>query len=109
MLKALLEEAKLKKVKPHKMEEVSTPSKEYFPSFHLDGEVLPEIKDWDVDEDYYIVMKVTQRSKSMDTVDGKEKYHASFDIKEIATLDDVEDEPKDDKQSKKDKLKKLYE
>jgi len=86
-------------VKPMKMEDMMPmpSSKEKYPSLHLCSKDLPEIKDWEVDGEYYLVLKVVQKSKSMNTEkDGKEMYHAEFDIKEIATVEmDSENESED--------------
>ena len=85
-------------VKPTKMSEqmVGMGKKEYYPNICLSSESLPEIKDWEVDGEYVIVLKVKQTSKSMNTEGKKETYHADFDIKEIAYLD-KEDDKKEDK------------
>jgi hypothetical protein len=111
MLAEMLKE-KMEKVKPEKMGEMDKPAKEYFPSFCLNSKTLPEIKDWEVGEEYYLVLKVEQKSKNMHADDKDEKWHADFDIKEIGVLDKEdqvdEEDASDDKMLDKKELKKKY-
>lgn len=69
----------------------------YLPTLCLNDKALPEIKDWDVDGEYVLVLKVKQKSKSMNTQGKEERYHADFEIKEIAYLD-TKDDKKEDKE-----------
>lgn len=101
MLKELLDK-KLKEVKPEKMEEPEE-KEEHYHTFHLDSETLPEIKNWKIGEDYYVVMKVTQTSMDAYKNKEEEKYHCCFEIKEIGVVDG-----KDDKESMKEEIKKKY-
>lgn len=97
-------EAKLKKVKPEKMD--MPESSEYYPSVHFDSKTLPEIKDWKVGEEYVVVVKAKMKSYS----EHKEGADASFDIVEIGVLDKEVDDKDDegDMETSKAKLKKKY-
>lgn len=110
MLKELLKE-KLNKVKPEKDEEPVS-SKEYFPTLYLKAEDLPEIKEWEVGEDYYLLLKVTMRSKEEYETSNKEHCSASFDIKEIGDIEgkkeEYEDDYDDDEELTKAELMKKY-
>uniref|UniRef100_A0A6H1ZVT6 Uncharacterized protein n=1 Tax=viral metagenome TaxID=1070528 RepID=A0A6H1ZVT6_9ZZZZ len=97
MLKELLKE-KLEKVKPKKSELTAEVAQPNFPSLYLSSDTLSEIEDWEVGDEYYIVMKVEQKGKSMRTEEKKEIYNADFDIKEIGVLD--EEEKKEDLKKK---------
>lgn len=70
--------------------------KKYYPSISLDSDALPEIRDWEVGSDYYILMKVTQKSLNINDSAEFKRADARFDIKEIAVIDQ-EDESADDK------------
>lgn len=98
MLKELLDE-KLKKVKPEKGGETVS-SKEYFPTLYLEAKDLPEIKEWEVGEDYYLLLKATMRSKEEYETSDEERCSASFNIKEIGNIEgkkgEYEDEYEDD-------------
>lgn len=94
MLKELLEE-KLKEVEPEKPQEIKDSIGEYYPSLYLNSDTLPEIKDWDVGEEYYLVMKVEQKSKSANINEKEERWAADFDIKEIGVLEMNEKSLKD--------------
>lgn len=97
-------EEKLKKVKPEKGGSMAGMNKPYYPNLYIDSQSLPEIKDWKVGEDYYLVVKVTQKSYSMrSTDDGEMKGHADFDIKEIGVLD-----YKEENDEEKETIKKKY-
>ena len=92
----------LKKIKPETYDEPSMGSPEaYYPSFCLSSDNLPEVKDWDIDKDYYLVMKVTSKSKSMMTKGKKEVYESSFDIKEVG-VKEIEEKKEDNS------LKQMY-
>ncbi len=104
-------EEKLKAVKPRKMENIDVPTGEIYPTVCLNDKALPEIKDWEVGEEYYLVLKVEQTRKDMNSDDGGENWHADFNIKEIGVLDDMEDEMMDDEEDTemdKQSLKKKY-
>ena len=106
MLKELVQ-AKLKQVKPEKMEDFSE-DKEFFPSLHLDSDNLSEVKDWEVDGEYILMLRVKQTSKNMRTVDGKEIFSAGFDIREIGVLTEKDLEHDSDHNSSHSSLKKKY-
>lgn len=113
MLRELLKE-KLNKVKPEKGGEPVS-SKEYFPNIYLKAKDLPEIKEWEVGEDYYLLLKVTMRSKEEYETSNEERCSASFDIKEIGSvegknkMEDEEDEYEDeDSELTKAQLMKKY-
>lgn len=110
MLKELLKE-KLNKVKPEKGGELVS-SKEYFPTLYLKAEDLPEIKEWEVGEDYYLLLKVTMRSKEEYETSNEERCSASFDIKEIGDIEgkkeEYEDDYDDDEELTKAELMKKY-
>lgn len=96
MLKEMLKE-RLEKVKPTKMAETPE-SKEFYPNIYLNSKELPDIADWDVGGEYYIVLKVEQKSKSIRTENGEDRVGADFDIKEIGVVDEseMEDDMEDD-------------
>jgi len=98
----------LKTIKPEKYDECcdSIGSSENYPYLSLTSKELPEIKDWDVDGDYYLVLKVTQKSKSMRDDGKEERYDASFDIKEIGVVD--ESHMKKEEKEEKSGIDKLY-
>lgn len=96
---------KLEKVKPKKIG-MPVEETEYFPSFSLDTKTLEDIKDWEVGEDYYVVLKLTQKSKNVHEMDGKSHTSASFDIKEIGVLGEDEGEGSEGEEKKK--LKNKY-
>jgi len=87
----------LKKITPDTYGEdiASSSPEEYYPSFSLSTKNLADIKDWEVDKDYYLVMKVTQKSKSMFIKDKKEVWDASFDIKEVGIAEGKKEEKED--------------
>lgn len=114
MLKDLLSE-QLKKtvavyaVRPEKSsmdEPCKMSNSEYRPSIYLDSDALPNIKDWEVDEEYYILMKVKQCSKSMNTVGKEEKYDGRFEIMEVAALEAGESKEHEEKEDEG--IKKAY-
>jgi hypothetical protein len=119
MLKKTLEEQNLKVadsyvVKPEKNGGCfgNLPEKtESYPNFWIDSHVIPEVKDWEIDGDYTVVLKVTMKSKSMNTRGDKKKevYEGSFDIKEAGVVEMTADEKKEEKtdEAKKD-IKKMY-
>lgn len=82
-------------------------SEGYYPSIHLSSKTLPEIKEWEVDGEYFILMKVTQKFKSMKTEGKEEVYHGCFDIKEIGYIDHEEVKEKK-KHNSKDDISKIY-
>lgn len=90
MLKKMFEE-KLSKIKPKK-ESLPEPENSSLPSLYLSSSELPEIEDFEVGEEYYLIMKVKQESKSSSEYDDKKKCSATFKIKEIGVLDEEEDE-----------------
>lgn len=105
MLKELLNEAAKKNVEEYKVKaqtssemyggELSVSGgkeKKYFPSINLYSSTLPEITDWKVGEDYYVLMKLTQKSLSV----SKDRADASFDITEIAVIEPDTDDETDD-------------
>jgi len=100
MLKQTFEE-KLKKVKPEKNGMPEVKSKEYFPSVHFDSKTLPEIKDWEVGEEYVVVMKLKQTSYSEHENDKENTADASFDIVEIGVLDKEDNNETDDEEDLK--------
>lgn len=93
MLKELLDE-KLKEVKSEKHDSLSEIAESY-PGFYLNAKTLPEIRDWEVGEDYYIVVKATMRSKEKYENEDKKSCSGSFDIKEIGVVEDEDDYEED--------------
>lgn len=80
---------KLNKVVPEKMNSLSKSEASkirIFPTFTIDNEDLPELKDWKVGEKYTLVMEVEQTSMRQgsewqgDTSKDKNKIHATFKI-----------------------------
>lgn len=119
MLKDLLNESvkktvKAYTVKPEKMDLNVEKGIKFYPSMHIDSEMLPEVKDWDVGEEYYVVMKVRQKSKSMEASDKGERCNGYFDIYEIAALEAPESKEDETKEKEMEmdhgdtKMKKMY-
>lgn len=100
MLKELLKEQRAKTVKsylvtPEKHDEsMGEPTQEERPSIYFDSKTIPEIKDWEVDEDYCVMLKIKQVSKSMHTRGKKEIYDGRFEIYEVAVIKKEEKKPK---------------
>lgn len=99
-------------VKPEKMssmcEGINTP---YFPTLSLNSKTIPEIKEWEVDGEYVVVLKIKQKSKSMYTEGKDEVYDARFDIKSVAVVENDEPDEPDDKEEPKvsdSKIGKMY-
>lgn len=70
---------KLKKIKvsnPHGMDMPSVGKHYSAPNFYVDAEQMPEIKNWEVGKEYYLVVKVEQKSKN----EREDSVDASFDI-----------------------------
>ena len=61
---------------------------EYPPTLHLTGKQVPEIKDWDVGEEYEMVVRVKQTSKS-ENKDGM--VDASFEVTAYKAMDEMSD------------------
>lgn len=89
------------------MESVSSMKNQtYYPSLYLSSEDLPDIKDWEVKEEYFLLLKVKMKSKNA----REDECSADFDIHEIVTgdVETVEDEDEDDKPKSDSKLNKAY-
>ena len=85
----------MRKVTPEKMDGMaSEPSRDYYPSFHISTDHLPEAKKWEVGKTYTVTLKVKQTGFSIRmSRDKKENGHADFDIVGI----DPQGEAKGDK------------
>lgn len=85
------------KVVPEKMNSLSMSEQKkvrIYPTFQIDDEDLPELKDWKVGEKYTLVMEVEQLSMRQGNEwqgsDSKDKkIHATFKILQVG----VEDKP----------------
>lgn len=105
MLKEVIEKAAADTIESYKVEpesekerglETYDPDKKRYPSIHLSTDVIPEIKDWENDKEYVVVLRVKQTGSS--SYNGR--FSADFDIKEAAVIDaDAADE--DDEKEKK--------
>lgn len=89
----------LRKVVPETMPSYKEDRKtKIYPTFQLDDEDLPEIKDWKVGEKYLLVMEVEQMSmrqgKEWQGADDKDKkVHATFKIMKVGVKEEkFEDE-----------------
>lgn len=79
--------AKMYDVEPEKCEPLTQDCEEkHYPCIYLDSETLPPIKEWEVDGEYTIILKVKQRSKSMHTEKKSEVYEASFEVHEAGVM-----------------------
>lgn len=91
----------MKKIKPMKMggEMAMSPysPREVYPHFSIDLKNLPEAKDWEVGDTYYITLELRQSDMSMHKGEGAENGHVGFDITGIEVL---KDKPKADKKYK---------
>ena len=54
------------------------------PSIHLDETQVKEIRNWEVGENYTLILEVTQKSKR-ESEDSSKKISASFEIMKIGT------------------------
>lgn len=103
-LKALLTEDALKtaetyKIKPETADEhygmgslESSKKKEYYPQITIESDDVPEVKEWNEDEDYVIVIRGTL--VSMDSRSGKRRV--TLDIKEIGVVNEEDEEENED-------------
>ncbi len=112
MLKELLNEQTKKIVKTYlvKPEESNLDmqgSEKYYPSIHLNSKNLPAIKDWEVGEEYSVMLKIKQTSKS---IENDQECSGSFEIREILVLphEEKEEEKHEEKEKWDSNLKKLY-
>lgn len=125
MLKDLLNEqvkkaVKTYTVKPEKMSMSLEEEMKHYPSIYFDSKTLPEVKNWNVGEEYYVLLKVKQMSKSMSMDSKEEMCDARFEIHEISALEVPETPSHEKKEMKKegkeegkehggmDKMKKMY-
>ena len=78
----------LKKVTPvsWKDEAKVEDEEKHYPTFRLKSSDLPALKDWDVGDDYVLVMRVSQKSKDER---GKDNIESEFEIKALAPLEDA--------------------
>ena len=111
MLKELLKEQTAKTVRsylvnPEKHNEgneyVPTAERQH-PSIYFDSKTIPEIKDWEVDEEYCVMLKIKQISKSMNTRGKKEIYDGQFEIHEVVVI-----EKEEKKEKPKSNIEKMY-
>lgn len=57
------------------------------PEFRIEGKDLPQIKDWKVDEEYMLVVKVKMEGIRSRMDDGKEKTCGDFRIVSIGVAE----------------------
>ena len=57
------------------------------PSIYLSDKDLPEIKNWEVGEEYWLAVEVRLSSKSISEENGKKAMRASFEILKIKSVD----------------------
>lgn len=63
--------------------------KPYLTSVNFDSVQIPEVKDWDVGEEYTIVLKVKMTNKSQYQEGEKnQKTNAGFEVEAYKALDD---------------------
>lgn len=93
---------KLKKIEPEKMEMgMEMKGMRFLPTLYLDSKQVPEIADWKVGEEYMLVLKVKQTSKSENDKekDGKvNSVRAEFDILAYKAGEDEDYENMTDKE-----------
>lgn len=78
--------------KPYKPRRDLEPSEGYVepewnPSVSFDEKQLPEIKNWQVGEEYTIVLKVKQTSSRLQGPDHDQRMAADFDIQQVGALE----------------------
>ncbi len=67
--------------KPERSLEISDiPMEPYFPTFHVDGETMPEINKWKTGEDYTITVKVRMSSFSKNETIKGTNSHACIEM-----------------------------
>lgn len=74
---------KLKEITPLTDEDFMPEGEPIFPRIHFREIDLPEIKDWPVGEDYYVVVKI--HKKEVYEMPGGE-LEASFEMKEVGDV-----------------------
>ena len=74
--------AHLKAIKGKAVRESTTDV--FRPSIHLNEDQLKEIKNWQVGENYTLILEVTQKSQR-ESEDSSKKISASFEIMKIGT------------------------
>lgn len=100
MLKELLKEQTAKTVKsylvnPEKHDnDMGAPIEAERPSIYFDSKTIPELKDWEVDQEYCVMLKIKQVSKSMHTKGKKEIYDGRFVVHEVAVIEKQEKKQK---------------
>lgn len=89
-LKKIAEPEKHKNTMSYDMPEMSMDR----PSFYVNGQQMPEIKDWEVGEEYQLVVNVTMKSKNEndDKIDGRFEIGAYKHMpkKKMEDMDDKE-------------------
>lgn len=90
---------KLNKVIPETQKSFKEMSKEkIYPTFQLDDEDLPDLKDWKVGEKYTLIMEVEQTSMRQgsewqgDNSKDKNKIRATFKILKVGVEEPEEDD-----------------
>lgn len=74
---------KLKKIEAEKYPEYPEQGARFLPTIYLDSRQIAEIRDWEVGEEYTLILKVKQTSKSENDKekDGKvNSVRAEFDV-----------------------------
>lgn len=70
-----------KKLDMHEVPMRSDSSPEYFPSFYIGLDHLPEAKDWKIGKTYEVTLHIKQTGLNMKKgIDGESSGDASFDI-----------------------------
>ena len=93
-------------VKPEASGLSSVKEEKYYPSIYFDSKTLPDIKSWEVGEEYCVMLVVRQMSKSMNESKGGVQVDARFDILKVAAAEMPE--KSEQKTDQSDNLKKIY-
>ena len=57
------------------------------PYLSLSEKDLPEIKEWEVGNDYKLLVEIKMTNKSISEVDGKKPVHCGFEISKVKAVD----------------------
>lgn len=92
MLKKLLKDDIGKSVEEYTMkrqggEDVPTISGGYLPHLDFSGKDIPEIKDWEVGEEYHLLLKVKMTSLSEREEKDEKTAHACFEVEQVCVID----------------------
>ena len=69
---------------------IKEPKMDMRPTFHVTDKELPAIKDWEVGEEYMVVLAGAELvSLSQDEMDGKKKWNAMFRVSQVKEMDDL--------------------